>query len=159
MGEIDHFRDGFVGSFEAAFGRLQVAILERCGGAGTWARKVAAGVRAGLEFAASDPVAAQVLTNEALAQGAAGIARYERLIAYLREGLAPGREERPHGERLPDITEHALASGIAMLVAQRVDQGRAEELPALVPEAIQFVLTPYLGVEEARRVAGEPGPD
>jgi hypothetical protein len=42
-----------------------------------------------------------------------------------------------------------------MLVAQRVDLGRAAELPTLAPEAIQFVLTPYLGAAEARRVGDE----
>jgi hypothetical protein len=93
------------------------------------------------------------LTNEALAHGPEGIARHERLIAYLRKGLALGRQERPENDRLPGITERAMASGVVMLVAQRVDQGRAAELPALAPEAIQFVLTPYLGAEEARRVA------
>ncbi len=118
-----------------------------------WPAKVAAGVRAGLEFAADDPAATQLLTNDALARGAEGIARHERLIAYLRERLAPGREERPENERLPDLTERATASGVVMLVAQRVDQGKARELPALTPEAVQFVLTPYLGAKEARRVA------
>jgi hypothetical protein len=149
--------DDFASSFESAFGRLQVAILEACGSAEDWPHKVAAAVRAGLELAAADPAAAQTLTNEALAHGADGIARYERLTAYLREGLAPGREERPHGERLPDITEQALASGVVTLVAQRGDQGRSLELVALAPEVIQFVLTPYLGTAEAKRVAREYG--
>jgi hypothetical protein len=97
----------------------------------------------------------QTLTNDALAAGPEGIARHERLIAYLRGGLALGRQERPENDRLPEITEHAMASGVVMLVAQRVDLGRAAELPALAPEAIQFVLTPYLGAEEARRIGAE----
>ena len=46
-----------------------------------------------------------------------------------------------------------MASGVAMLVAQRLDQDRQAELPAIAPEAIQFVLTPYIGIGEARRVA------
>ena len=58
-----------------------------------------AGVRAGFEFAASDPAAAQVLTNDALAHGVEGIDCYERLAAYLREQLEPGREQSPEAER------------------------------------------------------------
>jgi hypothetical protein len=151
--------DDFASSFEAAVGRLQVAILEACESADDWPRKVAAAVRAGLSLAARDEAGAQALTNEALAHGPDGVARYERLVANLREGLAPGREERPDGAHLPDFIEQALASGVLMLVAQRIDAGRAAELPALAPEAIQFVLTPYLGPEEARRVAVEtPSP-
>jgi hypothetical protein len=147
--------DSFATAFEAAFAQLQVAILDACGGEEEWPRKVAAAVGSGLKFAAADPVAARVLTSEAFAQGAAGVRRYERLIVYLEGLLRPGRAEGPDGERLPDITERALAGGIAALVSERLDRGREGELAALAPEAIQFVLTPYLGGEEARRVAME----
>ncbi len=145
--------DDFQAEFEADFARLQVAVLEACGQEDDWPAKVATGVQAGLTFAAVDPAAAQVLTNEALAHGTDGVARHERLIAYFGERLLPGRDERPDGERLPGITERAMSGGVVTLVAQRIDQGRAGELTALVPEAIQFVLTPYLGAEEARHVA------
>jgi hypothetical protein len=130
-----------------------VAILDACGAEQDWPVKVAAGLRAGLEFAAADPAAAHTLTNGALALGTDGSDRYERLVAYLGERLLAGREERPEGNRLPEITERAMAGGVLTLVAQRVDEGRAGELRALVPEAIQFVLTPYLGADEARRLA------
>lgn len=116
---------------------------------------MAAGIRAGLEFAAAEPAAAQVLTNEALAAGSDGVARHERLLAYLGERLRQGRGERPEGDLLPGITERAMVGGIVTLAAQRLDQGREDELPAIAGEAIQFVLTPYLGAEEARRIAAE----
>jgi hypothetical protein len=144
--------DDFSRAFEAAFARLQILIEEACRAHREWPQKVMAAIDAGLRFAAADPAAAQTLTNEALAQGVDGIARYERMIAYLREGLAPGRAERPEGEPLPDVTEQAMASGLVMLVAQRVDRGKQGDLPALAGEAIQFVLTPYLGSAEARRL-------
>jgi hypothetical protein len=41
-----------------------------------------------------------------------------------------------------------------MLVAQRLDQDKIGELPTATPEMIEFVLTPYIGAAEARRVAG-----
>jgi hypothetical protein len=144
--------DDFAGSFETAFAGLQIALLEACGQEDAWPAKVAAGVRAGLRLAAAEPAAAQALTNDALAGGTDGIARHERLLEYLGEQLQRGREEGPGGEHLPDSTERAVAGGVVMLVAQRLDQGKAKELPALAPEAIQFVLTPYLGAAEARRV-------
>ncbi|HKT83670.1 MAG TPA: hypothetical protein VJQ84_07515, partial [Solirubrobacterales bacterium] len=81
---------------------------------------------------------------------------YERMIAYVGELLAPGREQSVHGGRLPEITERAMASGVAMLVAQRLSMGRESELPGIAGEAVQFVLTPYLGSAEARRFAA-PG--
>jgi hypothetical protein len=159
MNEPAQHPGDFASAFEMAFVRLQRHIEYAClrESASDWPAQVAATVRAVLEFAAADPVAADLLTNEALARGPEGIARYHRLIAYLCEGLARGRERQPlDGEGLPDITEQAMAGGVTMLVSQRVDQGKAEELPALAPEAIQFVLTPYLGADEARRVARNP---
>ena len=48
-----------------------------------------------------------------------------------------------------------MAGGLLSLIARRVDRGRERELPAIVGEAIQFVLTPYLGAEEARRIGNE----
>jgi len=145
--------EDFAGEFEAAYARLHVALLEACDSAGDWPHSVAAAIRAGLDFAAADPDAARTLTAEAMAHGAEGIDRYERLVAYLREQLEPGRKQLPEDEQLPGVIEHALASGVLMLVAQRIDQGRAAELPGLAPEVVQFVLSPYLGAREARRIA------
>lgn len=143
----------FAAAFEAAFVRLRGEIEGECAAPVDWPRRAAAAMRSGLNFAAAEPAAARVLTSDALAQGADGIARYERLIAYLAERLAPGREQRPHGDGLPEVTERALVGGVVTIVAQRVDRELEHELVGIGPEAIQFVLTPYLGAEEARRVA------
>jgi hypothetical protein len=155
MNGPQHSSKDFGKSFESAFGRLQVAILEACAQEEAWSAKVAAGVRVGFELAASDPAGAQVLINEALASGREGLERHERLIAYLEDRLLPGRAERPDGKSLPAVTERAMAGGVVALVAQRIDQGREGELAALAPEAIQFILTPYLGAGEARRLGAE----
>jgi hypothetical protein len=148
-------QDDFPRAFEAAFARLQVVVEEAYVSRVAWPEQVAAAIRAGFGFATSDPGAADLLTNQALAHGHDGITRYHRLIDYAAGLLAPGRDLSPEGALLPEILETAIASGIATLVAQRVDQGRAGELPALVPDAVQFALTPYLGSEEARRFAIE----
>jgi hypothetical protein len=159
MEDVQTPREDFASAFEAAFARLQVALLEACRRERDWPARAAAGVAAGMRFAAADPAAAAVLTNAALAGGADGIARHERLVAFLGERLLPGREERPEDERLPDITERAVAGGALMLIAQRIDRGGEGELPALASEVVQFVLTPYLGADEARRVAMNARPE
>lgn len=118
-----------------------------------WSAKAAAAVAATLEFAVADPEAAHVLTNEALARGPEGISRHERVIAYAADQLSTGRALRPENAQLPEITERALVGGLVMLVAQRLDQGNLDGLPEATPEMIEFVLTPYVGAEEARRAA------
>lgn len=157
MNETARHPDDFASAFDSAFAELQVRIEKACNAEFAWPARVAAGVRAALAWAAAEPAAADVLTNKALAAGKEGFARYQRMVAYIGDLLAPGREESSHGERLPEITERAMASGVAMLVAQRLTMGRESELPALAGEAIQFVLTPYLGTAEARRAAAEGG--
>ena len=145
--------DDFSSAFDLAFARLQVQIESACLAESGWAAQVSEGIRAALAFAAADPAAVKALTTEALAGGRAGYERYDRMVSHLGERLLPGRALRPEGRRLPEITEKAMVGGVAMLVAQRVDLGRQAELPALATEAVQFVLTPYLGTKEARRVA------
>ncbi len=145
--------DDFPRAFEAAFARLQVVVEEAYVSQAEWPDQVAAAIRAGFAFAASDPEAADLLTNRALAHGSDGVARYQRLLGFAAGLLLPGRKHSSDGALLPGIVEQSVAGGLIMLVAQRVDRGRAGELPDLVPDAIQFALTPYLGVEGARRVA------
>ncbi|HET7054175.1 MAG TPA: hypothetical protein VFI09_09720 [Solirubrobacterales bacterium] len=148
--------EDFASSFEAAFARLQIRVERACMGESpsNWPAQVAAATRAALAFAAARPELAYALTSGALAEGKNGFARYDRMLDHFAERLRPGRAERPEGEALPEITEKAMVGGLAMMIAHRVDTGRAPELPALAPEAVQFVLTPYLGAERARR-AGE----
>jgi hypothetical protein len=153
MGDSERQPDDFALAFDSAFAELQVRIESACAAAPEWPEQVAAGIRAAFGWVAAEPGAAQLLTNEALAGGSAGFERYERMVAYIAELLEPGRERAEHGERLPAITERAMASGVAMLVAQRLSLGQQDELPAIAGEAIQFVLTPYLGSVGARQAA------
>jgi len=156
MTEIAQDSGGFAtNSFGAALARLQIQVEEACLGALElgWQAQVAAAVRTVFVFALADPAAARALTSEALAGGSEGYARYDRMLDHFGGLLLPGRDLRPEGQHLPDFLERSMASGVAMLVAQRLDQDRQAELPAIAPEAIQFVLTPYIGIGEARRVA------
>lgn len=143
----------FPREFESAFGRLQVTIEEACAGDGGWPERAAEAIRSAFALAAAEPEVANVLTNAALAAGPDGIRRHRRLVAYMSELLEPGRRELRDPHALPEILERALAAGLVFLVAQRLDRGRASELPALAAEAVEFVLTPYVGAGEARRIA------
>jgi hypothetical protein len=153
MNERAQHPEDFASAFEAALARLQIRIETACASEVEWPARVAAGIRAALSFGASDPAGVQVLTNEAMAEGREGFARYDRMIDHFAEALRAGRAERPDGDRLPEITEKTMVGGVAMLIAQRLSFDRPAELPALAPDAIQFVLTPYIGAEEAGRVA------
>jgi hypothetical protein len=147
--------EDFAIAFESAFARLQVVLEMACAGRGPWSERAVEAIRAALELAALEPESVNVLTNQALAEGVDGVQRYERLMSYLAGLLAGGRAESPHGAELPSSTERSIAGGVATIVGNRVDRGSPAALPELAPEVVQFVLTPYLGTAEARRIAIE----
>ncbi len=153
MEDIAQPPDDFAAAFEASFARFQVRVEEACAARSEWPARIAAAIRAGFEFAAADPVSAGLLTRKALAAGPDGIARHQRLLAYIAEGLAEGRDEAPLGRTPPELTDHAVAGGLVALVAERLERKRLAELSVLAPEAIQFALTPYLGAAAASRIA------
>jgi len=155
MKGIQHHTDDFSKAFESAFASLQVGVEAACAAEDEWPAQIAAGIRAALYFAASNPAAAQALTTDALAAGRQGFVRYDRMIAYFGDLLLPGLALRPEGERLPEITGRAMAGGVATLVTRRLEEGLENELLALASEAVQFVLTPYLGAEWAAEVAAK----
>jgi hypothetical protein len=146
-------QDEFGNTFESAFAQFQVAVEAAVASKADWPDKAAAAIAATLEFASAHPEEARTLTSQALGRGPDGITRHERVIAYAASRLASGRALRPENTQLPEVTEHALVGGLVMLVAQRLEQGRSSDLPKEAPEMIEFLLTPYLGATEARRIA------
>ena len=145
--------DDLARSFERAHAKFRGAVETAYEAETEWPLRAAAAIRATLEFAAEDPVAAHTLTVDSLTQGSSHFARHRRTVDHLARLLAAGRNERPEGETLPGLLEDALAGGIFMLIAQRLEAGDAKTLAALTRDAIEFALTPYIGRGRARDVA------
>jgi hypothetical protein len=139
---------------EAALGRLRVTVEEAYVSRSEWPAQVASAIDALMRFAAEDATAADLLTKEALSHESEKFDAYQRLVEYIAGLLSPGRLAQSGRAPLPGLLEEALAGGIVMLVVQRLDRGRASELPGLAPEVIEFALTPYLGSEAAKLHAG-----
>jgi hypothetical protein len=153
MNQIGQQPDEFREAFESALDRLQSDVLAACASEDEWPAQVAAAIRAALAFAATNPAAARVLSFDAMTNGRRGFTLYNRMVEQMAAGLLAGRAESPEGVWLPEITEKAMVGGFATLIAQRIEQGQHAELPAIAPEAIQFVLTPYIGADRALAVA------
>jgi AcrR family transcriptional regulator len=122
---------------------------------GTWAQKVAVAVKVLFEEIAAHPTVARVCLVETLTAGPVMAARYEQALTSFEPMLRPGRELNPRGAELPQSLEKTLAGGVLWLAYQRLILGEAEKLLELVPEAVEFVLTPFVGEAEAVRAADE----
>ena len=57
--------------------------------------------------------------------------------------------------RLSPTTEEALVGGMISLISRRIIAGKTAELESLLPDLVEFTLTPYLGSDEAAKIARE----
>jgi AcrR family transcriptional regulator len=145
----------FIAAFEAIVAHLQERIAAATRLRPDWPARVIAALRAALEFFAAEPALARFCLLEPITASPATAARLrESLLAavpYMREG----RTERPDGGALPESTEDSLLGGLLTLASRAVLAGDAESLEALLPDLVEFALSPYLGPEVAKRLAAE----
>lgn len=142
----------FDAAAETASAAVRTAFAET---EGSWAEKVAAGLSALFELFASHPTVARACLVEALTAGPVLVARYEQALTSFEPMLRPGRELNPRGAELPQSLEKTLAGGVLWLAYQRLVVSEAEKLRELLPEAVEFVLSPYVGEAEAVRAADD----
>lgn len=147
----------FLELFDEVMGGIQAEIDAglREHAAAPWPERVT--IALGVLFGAfiKDPLIARASVVEAPTVGPAIIERYERAMTGLSPLLRQGRELSPDPGSLPDTLEDTLAGGVLWSAYQRLIVGEAEQMETLLPEAIEFVLRPYLGEEEAARWARE----
>jgi AcrR family transcriptional regulator len=150
--------DCFLAASEYAVGEVRRRVVEAAGKVDNWAGRVNAGLAAFLEAVAAEPALARTCIVEALSAGPAAIERYEHSIQAFVPLFRMGRTVSPHGEELPDTLEETVVGGIFWILYQRITMGQTEQVEELLPELVEFSLTPYLGAEAAKRVAAEPLP-
>jgi len=118
-----------------------------------WPRQVAAALGALFDVLLADPLIARASIVEAPTVGPSIIERYERAMSDLSPLLRQGRELSPYKDELPETLEDTLAGGVLWSAYQRLIVGQDEGIESLLPDAIEFVLRPYLGEEEAAKWA------
>jgi AcrR family transcriptional regulator len=146
--------DCFVAAYDAAVERVRERLLESCDDRPErdWAEGVRLALAALLSLFSDQPALASIVLVEGLRAGRDVYDRYqgacEAFVGYLHEGSPPG----PGGAEVPEATGEAIVGGIASLLGRRVLAGEAEQIDQLLPEVVEFALTPYLGAQEARRI-------
>ncbi len=147
--------------FVAAYDTVMEELRERVGKAfeeeADWPHAVKAGIGAMLRFLAAEPNLARLSMVEALVAGPVVVERYDAAIQSFVPYFQSGRDGRPPEvlARLNPTTEEALVGGMMSLISRRIIAGKAAELETLLPDLVEFTLTPYLGSDEAAKVARE----
>jgi AcrR family transcriptional regulator len=150
---FENKRECVLVAHEEAFDRLAGELFRACAGESEWTAKVAAGIGAAIGFAVRNPEEAQLLVIDAVAADPTLAARVIASNDYLVGLLRHGREQCPSAATLPELTERALIGATTSVVGGRLLCGQADQLADLEPQLVQLLLMPYVGIEEARRVA------
>ena len=144
----------FLAAYDFAVGRIRSAAVDACSAvrSADWATRVRVGVVALLTLLAEEPALAAIVLAEGLRAGRGIYDRYqaavESFVPLLREGAPDG----PGGQPVPPATDEAVVGGVASLLSRRVIAGESADLTGLLPDVLEFVLTPHLGTEGARRI-------
>lgn len=150
---FDNKRDCVLAAHRDVFERLLALLLRACATEREWPRKVRAAFAAAFTFVREAPDEAQLLTLDALATDLTIARQVIDSNAHLAALLRDGRRHTPLGSALPDLTEEGLIGAVSSILGGRLLEGGVEALEGMEPELVQLVLTPYVGAEEARRVA------
>jgi hypothetical protein len=92
---------------------------------------------------------------EALVAGPVVVERYDAAVQTFLPYITAGREGASKAvlKHLSDSTEEALVGGMVSLVSRRIVAGQTEELESLLPDLTEFALGPFVGSDEATRIA------
>jgi AcrR family transcriptional regulator len=154
----EHFtdkEDAFLVAYTAGHGK-GLAIVERAfDAAPDWRSGVRAGITALFDFLASEPAFAHLALVDALIATPNTADRSNHGVTLYAQMLIPGLDEAPEQSKPAAVTIEAIAGGIFELCFSYALQGRICALSELVPRATYFALAPFLGAEEAGRIAVE----
>jgi AcrR family transcriptional regulator len=147
--------DCFLAAQQFAMSAALDRVVAAAGEIDEWPRRVAAGLAAFLGFVAEEPALARTCMVEALAAAPASVRYYEESLQSFVSLFRLGRDVSPHGQELPETLEEALIGGVFWILYQRLLEKEAAGIEKLLPELVEFTLTPYLGAEAARAVAAD----
>jgi AcrR family transcriptional regulator len=153
----EHFadkEDAFLVAFEVGQAKGLAIVESAFAAQDDWRFAVRAGIAALFDFLATEPSFAHIALLDALIatdhtarRSSAGVDAYAQM-------LVPGLE-RTAGEGPPAVTIEAIAGGIFDLCLHYALAGRIGQLPELSASATYVALAPFLGGEEAARIATE----
>jgi AcrR family transcriptional regulator len=143
----------FIAAFEVVVGHVRELAEEAATEIEDWPQRAIAAARAVLSFFAAEPDLARLCLVESQAAGPAVAARFHEAVHEVVPYLEQGRAERSGERELPPTTEESTIGALVMLTSRKVAAGEAEQLEDLLPELAEFILAPYLGAEEATRLA------
>jgi AcrR family transcriptional regulator len=154
-----HFDDKhecFLAAYDMLVEQVFNEVIANCDGTEPWLQRVEKGLTTIVQLFAVDPELARTAVVEVAAAGADARQRHWNAVARFTKYLEGGRE-LSEGRELPENISLMSAGAVSGLIFDELLAGRAERLPALLPDLLFAMLVPYIGpsaaAEEMRRAA------
>jgi AcrR family transcriptional regulator len=135
-------RECFLAAYDLAIGRILGSAEAACEGKRNWRERVRSGLAAVVKLLADDPALARTAVVEGSTAGAEARQRQRTTIERLARLLEPGRRQR---YELPPNTALMAVGAVLGLILDELREGRAGNLPRILPELEFALLVPYLG--------------
>jgi AcrR family transcriptional regulator len=150
---FDGKEECFLAAFDVVAAHVRELVAAAVDAAPDWPHQAIAAAREVLAFLAAEPDLARLCLVESQSAGPRVAARFHDAVRELVPALERGREERSGDRLLPPTTEDSTIGALVSLATRKVSAGEAAALQELLPDFAEFVLSPYVGAEQARRLA------
>jgi AcrR family transcriptional regulator len=145
----------FFATYDIVVGHLREAARAAAAEHADWPQQARARLAAVLDFFAANPDLARFALVAPSRAGNGIVARYRLAIARALGDFTEGMPPPPATRDPSEAVQQSLVGGIATVIVRKVEAGEGERLPELLPELLVLALTPFLGHEEALRVASQ----
>lgn len=152
---FDSKEDCFLAAFEAVLAHLEELGAEAARRERDWPQKTIAVLRAVVDFFAAEPDLARLCLIEPITASPRIATRFRAAVVSCIPYLKPGRGERKKGDSLPESTEDSLLGGLIVLTGRSILAAEPSSLENLLPDLVEFALSPYLGPKQAKKLAAE----
>jgi AcrR family transcriptional regulator len=117
-----------------------------------WPMGVAAGIRALLEYLASEPAHAHLTVVDTFAASPLAIEIRDTGLHAFAAYLQPGYHYTS-SHSVPGIAPEAIAGGIWQVLHNHIEHERVQDITDLAPQLVYVALAPFIGGKEAGRIA------
>jgi AcrR family transcriptional regulator len=152
----DHFKskeDCFLAAYDTIVKRITALALDAYEHAESWTDGLRDALRVSLKLLSSEPHVARLALVEILAAGPLALERYDRAMRQFIPMLEAGRGESVHGEEIPAKVSEEVIGGVTQTLYMQVLEGTGSTLEDSFEELLYFALVPFIGHEQALRVA------
>jgi len=151
---FDGKEDAMLAAVDSACSQIMAAVLPAFRRAPDWPHGIRAAFGALFNFLGSRPALARLAMVEVYAAGLEAMQRRLEALLPLQELIAEGFTLAPE---MPPAAAEGIAGGVYTLAYRRLREGSAETLGDLAPVCAYITLSPFVGADEACRIAKGDG--